>query len=617
MSLKKEFRLAVSAGQTGIRINTDEIADALTVISGVCEKHGWELRIWDKTKGLQHPGAHAKQTPGTQLSTHQALAALQSFIDEAPMLDTDQPETFTPVVTVIKNFHLAVDKNREEISSAVQHLLNQKVNDLPVDAQKKLKTDGFKADDTEHTGKFLIVLMPAEVKLPPELDPLFHVINHELPDEEELTELMSNIAIAGQNEPTNDEQRRIIQSAMGLTRLQAEGTFAASAILHSRIDPDYVWREKADILNREGLIEIRQSGLKYANVGGLAGFKEFLKRLLASDELERVDPDAKAKGVMVVGPPGTGKSLMAEATGGELNWQAVATNPGNLMGGYIGDTERNTRRFFQILRRLAPVIVIMDETSKVMPSGKEHGEGSDVGRRLLGTFLTQMNDLREPVFWFFTENSIEGMHEAFLRAERVDAIVYVRKPDAQQRAEVWRIYLKKFFPRQVNERDDPRYVELEIDVCLEAYKKLKKVSPIDYGVKVAAALQATHGKEREHWLQKIKDTDENLHQAVRAHLVDDEDWTPAEIRSCCRLARRLREPLSQTAKRIQHVLKGERGGKLLRRLDRWAADTGALDADTGEIFIPPEERDSEDGAAPSTKKVRRRVRTLNDKKEDA
>ena len=86
---------------------------------------------------------------------------------------------------------------------------------------------------------------------------------------------------------------------------------------------------------------------------------------------------------------------------------------------------------------MSPCVVIIDEVSKVMPAAGGDRDGG-VGSRMLGTFLTQMNDIKESIFWVFTENDISNMHEAFTRAERVDAIFYVRLPDDKQRAEVWR-----------------------------------------------------------------------------------------------------------------------------------------------------------------------------------
>lgn len=621
MSLLKEFGVAVGAAQTGIRVNTDEIPDALSTISAACQKHGWELRVWDKTRGLQAKDKPQKKTPGNPsplagiaaaqqkagAQQESALAAVLSFLDEPAKQDNSGgDDSQIPVVVVFKNFHLAFERVREEMVSAVQHLI----------------------EDGKEKSKFIVGLMPAEAKLPPEVDPLFHVIDHELPDEQELLTIVRGVvrddefSDDAEPPPASQDEKAVCKAALGLTRLQAEGVFAASMVQHGKVLANEVWEHKAKILNREGLVELHKSPLNFSNVGGLHGVKDFLKRLCSYDPLEDEDSDARAKGVVAVGPPGTGKSLLAYCLGNELNIVALKANPGNLMDQYVGNTEKNTRKFFQICKRMAPCVVIMDEVGQVMPSGGQD-DSSGVAKRMLGTFLTAMNDVQEPIFWFFTSNDVESLHEAFLRAERVDAKIYVRLPDAEQRAEVWRIYLKKFFPRQVKSKDDPTYIELDVPEALRNYQKLKKVNPIEYGQKVAAALMAVPaGKKRESLLSQIEGIDDNLYEAVQACLIDDEGWTPAEIRSCCRLMRRLKMPLNETSRRIGHVAIGEKGEKMLRRLDRWAVNDGAIDAESGELFIPDSEKPSkkhhdEGSNGQVGKKVRRKIPGLKKTSHDS
>lgn len=603
MSLEKEFNVAVGAGQSGIRINTDEIPDALFTISQSCRKFGWELLVWDLARGLQTADGKpaSKPKPKTAAGMPAGLAALQTQ-DEPPVESAlavvsaflnrpsgDGEADIVPTVLVMKNLHISFEGSRERMVATVQHLIE---------------------DGKEH-GKFLVGLMPAEVRLPPEIDPLFHVIEHELPDEDELLTILDQIQTSDERVPLTEEARNsIAKAALGLTRLQAEGAFAASLVQFEEVRAKEVWRHKADILNRDGLVELRESNLSFSSVGGLHGFKDFLRRLLAHDPLQDEDPDAMYKGVAAVGPPGVGKSLMAYCVGNEFNMPTLLANPGNLMNKYVGDTEKNTRRFFQICRRMAPCVVVLDEVGQTMSNGDGDG-GSDVANRMLGTFLTQLNDIKDPILWFFTANNVEKMHEAFLRAERVDQKIYVRLPDESQRAEIWKIYLQKFFPRKVKGIDDPLHLELDITEALRAYRRAKTApnAIVEHAAKLAAALMSYHGEDRETKLREIRDMSAPLADAAQPQLIDDENWTPAEIRSCCRLARRLKMTLAETSARIGHVCIGEKGQKTLRRLDRWALNEGALDAETGRLFQLPEAV-PEQTAATTGKKVRRTVKRM-------
>lgn len=608
-SLGKEFGVAVGASQAGIRVNTDEIDDAMRVISGVCEKYGWELRVWDKALGLQiagqpvNPvgkkksglaGIDSDACPADGPVQQLAHVALHAFLSEEPKKDEDDEEEIVPVVLVMKNYNLALEGQHHERMVAVsQHLVSE----------------------GKSKGKFIVGLMPAEAKLPPELAPLFHVIDHELPDKEELLEILSEIVDDDeQKKYTAEDLDTAAHAALGLTRLQAEGVFAAyevqwtgskSAATDRPTLAKYVWRHKAKILNREGLVELRETNLNYGNVGGLEGFKQFLDDLLTPDPLEEFDADVRYKGVVAVGPPGVGKSLMAYCVGNEHNMPSLLINPGNWMDQYVGNSEKNTRKGFQIVARMAPCIAIIDEVGQVMPSGKD--QGSDVGKRMLGTFLTQMNDMQEPVLWFFTSNDVQDMHEAILRAERIDAQFYVRLPDRNQRAPVWALYLKKFFPAQVGGKDDPRAFQASMKKLLDGAKGNKK-DVVDWFVR--ALLTLDEEKAEAAW-EQLKAKDDTLFQAVKAAYFDDEGWTPAEIRACCRLSRRLKKTLAETAKRVGHVCLGEKGIKRLARLDAWALNVGALDAETGELFVDPDVGDDEEEKTPvktGGKKVRRKIR---------
>lgn len=594
--LGKDFGVAVGAAQTGIRIDTDEIPDALEVIADTCLRYGWQLRVWDKTLGLQAKGISSQVAaapdnlpPGLAALASQAPASLLGelirFLNEPAAIDPEDPTATLKLILVVKNFHLAFESGREAISSALQHLIER-----------------GKAED-----KYVVGLMPAEAKLPPEVDPLFHVIGHELPDVAELTEILAGIAsdeeLASSETFDYPDAPAIVQAALGLTRLQAEGIFAASRVQaeDGQIQAKDVWDHKAKILNRDKLVELLEPALGFSDIGGLQGLKDFLIRITAPDNLEEVDPDALYKGVVCVGAPGVGKSLTAICLGRELNVPTLLLNPGNLMGEYVGVTERNTRKFFQIIKRMSPCVCVIDEINQTMGNGKN--SNSAVDNRMLGSFLSALNDIKEPVFWFFTANEIEGMHPAFFRAERVDAKFYVRLPDADQRAVVWRIYVKKFFPKKITGVADPRGVELDVDRALKRFFQADD----DRETRLAATLMTLPMADREAALREL--AKKKLRAVVEPLLVDDAGWTPAEIRACCRLARRLNLPLHLAARRVGHECLGAAGEKMLAQLDRWAEQNGALDAETGELFVRTKAGDApaRDDDPARTKKVRRKV----------
>lgn len=652
-SLRKEFGVAVGAGETVIRVDTDEIHDCTATLTEVCKKHGWEMRVFDPLVGQQwYNGEEPKKqapalpSPPTKNTASDILSAiggggqnapepppstaqvLMNFFHEAAKPDESNQGEVLPVVLVVKNFHLAFERNREMMVAIVQHLVGDKVGDhaLYDSRLKKEVFDPHDIDASSDTGRFVVGLMPAEAQLPPEVRPLFKHLVHELPDEDELYTILDGICPVKDEADEEDNaqplapevRKKICKFALGLTRLQAEGVFSSSMVQHGRIDPEYVWKEKSLILNREGLVELYQGKEKFKDVAGLAGMKEFITKLLTPDEFDDADPDVRAKGLLACGPPGVGKSLVAKAAGNEMGLPVLMVNPGNWFGKYVGDSEEKTRKGFQIIRAHAPCVAIIDEVEKVMPSSRGGGGDSGVGGRMEGTFLTMMNDLQELIFWMFTANDVRKMHEAFFRAERVDGVFYVRLPGPEQRAALWKLYGKKFFPKEVTIGKQavafPGHLPTSVKEVLGELEKAKKVNPIDWANRFTLPLMCLADPEqREKAMGKIKEADENVFASLK--LVNDDGWSPAEIRACCRLARRLKEPLSKTQYKIRPVKVSAK--KVIEYLEEWAAEA-ALDAETGELYSPdpPDESTGGEVAVSAKKKdttrVKRKVRGLKD-----
>jgi hypothetical protein len=282
-SLRKEFGVAIGASNPAVRVNTDEIPDALAVLTEVCRKHQWELRVWDETVGTQwYNGDEPRRPAGvraggpeglSQAGPASALAELLNFWREPAKADDAEPGEVQPVVLVLKNFHLGFERARGPLVSIIQHLATDKIRDLPGYEQNKAEYDRRRIAGDSDTGKFVVGLMPAEARLPPEVAPLFKVIDHELPDEEELGKILDGV-VPPDTEDTEDapaERARVCKFALGLTRLQAEGVFAARHRPGRPGRPEYVWQEKSRILNKEGLVELHQGKETFADVAGLDG----------------------------------------------------------------------------------------------------------------------------------------------------------------------------------------------------------------------------------------------------------------------------------------------------------------------------------------------------------
>jgi len=179
-----------------------------------------------------------------------------------------------------------------------------------------------------------------------------------------------------------------------------------------------------------------------AGVADLKTLKEWLakrKAVVKSPESAEQFGLAFPKGMLLLGVPGCGKSLSAKAVASEWGLPLIKLDPSNLYNKYIGESEGNFKRAMKAAERMSPVVLWIDELEKAFASGGSEDGG--VSQRILGSFLSWMQDRRGDVFVVATANDIQRLPPEFLRKGRFDEIFFVDLPDEETRAEVFRIHL--------------------------------------------------------------------------------------------------------------------------------------------------------------------------------
>jgi SpoVK/Ycf46/Vps4 family AAA+-type ATPase len=175
-----------------------------------------------------------------------------------------------------------------------------------------------------------------------------------------------------------------------------------------------------------------------SEVGGLQNLKAYSarKRLTFTEKAKEYGL-TPAKGVMLVGIPGTGKSLSAKAiAGGQM--PLLRMDIGALMGGIVGESESNMRAALKVAEAVAPAVVWLDEIEKALGnSGGELDGGTST--RVFGTLLTWMQETTAPIYVVATANDVRSLRPELLR--RFDDIFFVDLPDADARKEVFSIHL--------------------------------------------------------------------------------------------------------------------------------------------------------------------------------
>lgn len=421
-TLRQEVWELVRAGFSGIWIETHESTEALLELSMLAADESLRLVTWNLDTGLHQIGAASCEQTSDPLSAVKCLSGI---------------ECEEPVLLVLDNFHRFLDS-----PEIVQALLTQ----LHLGKQ---------------TGRHIIVLAPL-VKLPKELERQFVALNHPLPQAEQLWEIAESLV----EEPDAiDEPAKasLLDAAAGLTRLEAESAFSLSLVRHGCLISEEIWKLKAKWLQQSGLLTLHASTSGFDTLGGL----EHLKHFCSSSLSAKADAKARARGVMLLGVPGTGKSAFARALGTETGRPVLSLDIGQLMGSLVGQSEANIRQALQTADAMSPCILFIDEVEKALSGVASGGKGdSGVSSRLFGTLLTWLNDHESDVYVVVTCNNIQQLPPEFSRAERFDAILFLDLPGDKERESIWQLYLTEFEFEADSERpDDASWTGAEIKAC--------------------------------------------------------------------------------------------------------------------------------------------------------
>jgi hypothetical protein len=246
---------------------------------------------------------------------------------------------------------------------------------------------------------------------------------------------------------TSRSMNVLLRNLKGLTLVEAEKILTRAFVEDGRLDEkdiELVMREKKAIVERTGLLEFIPAGHGFSDIADL----ESLKAWLARRKNIIADPDGAAgfglpfpKGILLLGVPGSGKSLCAKAVAMEWGLPLLRMDPARLYNKYIGESEKNYRRAMETAEKLAPVVLWIDEIEKAFPPG--NSEDSGVSQRVLGSFLTWMQERKGDVFVTATANDIDRLPAEFLRKGRFDEIFFVDLPAREVRSEIFRIHLDR------------------------------------------------------------------------------------------------------------------------------------------------------------------------------
>jgi hypothetical protein len=237
-------------------------------------------------------------------------------------------------------------------------------------------------------------------------------------------------------EVIRSEAGKLASGLSGLTRSAARDALR-DALAPNPIDfrqaMERLHRRKSEQLRRELAMNI----LDTADVETPIGLDNLMRFLQVYRDKMRISGPGRARGILLVGPPGTGKTMLARAIGSITGLPVVEFRISSLMNSLLGETERRFAQAFATLEAMSPNVVFMDEIEKAFGDSSERDGGTMM--RCTGSLLSWLSDNPYPNFVVGTCNNLSRMGEIGLtmtRSERFDTCFFVDVPSAESRVQM-------------------------------------------------------------------------------------------------------------------------------------------------------------------------------------
>lgn len=292
--------------------------------------------------------------------------------------------------------------------------------------------------------------------LPTTVERIFTIIDIKAPGFYEIREIVQKYSVSA-TKTTEAKKEALIndicRNLLGLQMFEIRQILSSAIVRTGGYLSDktlyLVQEEKKQVVRKSGIIEVVDANESFEDIGGLDCIKRELetkatifRHLREAQELRMTLP----KGVLIIGMPGCGKSMIAKAIANEFNVSLLRLDLSRLMGQYVGQSEANLRRALATAEAAHPCVLWIDEIEKAFAGSTGKGGDDMLVTRLMGHFLTWMQERKTPVYIVATANDV--MRPEFMRKGRFDEVYFVNFPSQEERAQILMKKLLKFRHRK-------------------------------------------------------------------------------------------------------------------------------------------------------------------------
>jgi AAA+ superfamily predicted ATPase len=440
-NFQRDVRLKQAASHGGMKIAT---RDAPTVLKQIRDCLRGDLFTWTTARGTWQ----VRPTDAHDDAMH-----------ESPV-NADETDPFERAMSLRQFFN-----GRDEPTALVLFDFDVYVKEDP-----RIRRFVVEAYQAARAGGHLLVMLSRTQELHDELADETQLVNHELPGRAALRTVIADVLDSHREgeveaaeaedtdapEPMAADVDALLDKVSGLTSTRAADAVSlgvVEALLRGErtIDQDVVRAFKEKEIARMPGLELIKGPRRFADIVGYDNLKRYLMDASFAVDVEAAEHGVPAaKGAMLAGEPGTGKSVLPSAFANECGWLCFKLDPGSLRGKFVGESEQRTDQALQVISANTPCVVLVDEVERFFGEGGGEHDGG-VGERLTGKLLSWAAE-QQGAFLVFTSNNPMNLPAALVRKGRLDRFFHVGTPDVAQREAIWAYYLDKA-PTALSEAD--------------------------------------------------------------------------------------------------------------------------------------------------------------------
>lgn len=409
----------------------------------ILKKSKEHVIYYDTSRGLTFP------SPAKQKEFMKSLNTQLAILGETPLHSQNLPRSPGQVLPLLEKFLKIPNQNTAVIINYMETVVPAaEISFMSSEERMSLITLQRWASDQQLLNTDNIVIFVAEnladvnnrvVKNPqivsleiplPELDKRQTFINHSMKNYEKVKLEMTPEGLA--------------EMTSGLSQLQIDALFRQARRQNGKLTYELIRRRKKSIIEQEcfGLVELVNTRYDLSVVGGMEKTKNILKKVA---RYVKEGPKKRVPmGLFFVGPMGTGKTFVAEAFAGES--QLTCLKLKNFRDRWVGSTEANLEKIFNVVKALGPVMIIMDEVDRSMGGAANEGGDNGVSSRVYARMKQFMSDTshRGNIIWVLMSNRPDKLDIDLTRAGRIDLKIPFFFPETDQdRMDVLRALIKK------------------------------------------------------------------------------------------------------------------------------------------------------------------------------